>query len=43
MSQGGLALFVSGERELSIEALDAVGQYLRLKIIEPRRARTAKE
>lgn len=43
VSQSSLALFVSGERGLSMEAMDAVGQYLRLKIVKAPVARAAKE
>jgi len=43
VSQSSLALFVSGERGLSIEAMDAVGLYLGLSIVPVRRRRAAKE
>lgn len=43
VSQSSLALFVSGARGLSMEALDAVGQYLRLKIVKAPETRAAKE
>lgn len=32
VSQSTLALFVNGKRGLSMEAIDAIGHYLRLKI-----------
>ena len=43
VSQSTLALFVNGKRGLSMEALDAIGQYLRLTIVSVPKPRKRKD
>ena len=43
VSQSTLALFVNGKRGLSMEAIDAIGNYLRLKIATETKPRTGRK
>ena len=43
VSQSTLALFVNGKRGLSMEAIDAIGHYLRLKIATETKPRTGRK
>jgi len=43
VGQSTLALFVNGKRGLSMEAIDSIGHYLRLKIATETKPRTGRK
>jgi len=40
VSETSLCRFVSGERGISVAAMDAIGQYLKLSIVRPKKRPT---
>ena len=42
VSETTLCRFVSGERGISVDAMDRIGQYLGLSIVRPKKKRPAK-